>query len=102
MCHSVGEAPAVTWWQRRFVRHAARTLWTETCSVSGDRPCYSGIMTDESSDGHVPVVVPVTLSDFPVYDGSVAPASFVRQCRRLAGLGGIPAEKLGSQQCDGS
>ena len=36
----------------------------------------------------------VTVSDFPFYDGSSRPGDFLRQCRRLAALGGIPDEKL--------
>ncbi|KAF0290326.1 hypothetical protein FJT64_011444 [Amphibalanus amphitrite] len=53
-------------------------------------------MTGEDPDGRGPAVVRVTLADFPVYDGSVPPNSFIRQCRRLAELGGIPADRLGS------
>ena len=54
-------------------------------------------MPDEGpqAGGRPAAVVSVTLADFPVYDGSVSPEPFIRQCRRLAELGGIPEEKLG-------
>ena len=39
-------------------------------------------------------MVTVTLTDFPIYDDSVSPASFIKQCRRLAELGGISADKI--------
>ena len=51
---------------------------------------------DPKEDGRAAAaVVAVTLADFPVYDGSVPPDSFIRQCRRLAELGGISEDKLG-------
>ena len=46
----------------------------------------------------------VAVSDFPVYDGSVPPDEFITRCRRLAALGGIPAEQLSAiitVQCRG-
>ena len=32
--------------------------------------------------------------DFPCYDGSSPPEDFLRQCRRLAALGGVPEARL--------
>ena len=58
----------------------------------------------EESNIRASGVVLVTMADFPVYDGSVPPDSFLRQCRRLAELGGIPDDKLGavlSARCRG-
>lgn len=40
--------------------------------------------------------ITVSVSDFPVYDGSSSPEGFVRQCKRLATLGGIPDATLSS------
>ena len=56
----------MTWWQRQ-----------RTC-----------LYTSEMSD------LKVSVSDFPVFDGSSRPVDFLRQCRRLAKLGEIPDEKL--------
>ena len=39
-------------------------------------------------------VIPVSLSDFPIYDGSSAPERFIQQCKRLAALGGILNDQL--------
>ena len=36
----------------------------------------------------------ITVSDFPFYDGSSRPSDFLRQCSRLAKLGGLPDKKL--------
>ena len=36
----------------------------------------------------------VTVGDFPFYDGSSRPSDVLRQCRRLAKLGGLADEKL--------
>ena len=40
--------------------------------------------------------VSVSVSDFPTYDGSGPPKDFLRQCSRLAELGGLPDSKLGA------
>ena len=50
----------------------------------------------EESNIRASGVVLVTMADFPVCDGSVPPDSFLRRCRRLAELGGIPDDKLGA------
>ena len=39
-------------------------------------------------------VIRVSLSDFPIYDGSSAPDRFIQQCERLAALGGIADGQL--------
>ena len=39
-------------------------------------------------------VVPVSLSDFPIFDGSSSLESFLQQCTRLATLGGIDEVQL--------
>ena len=38
--------------------------------------------------------VAVSLNDFPVFDGASSPESFIRQCRRVAALGGIDDAQL--------
>ena len=38
--------------------------------------------------------IPVSLSDFPVFDGSSSPEPFIQQCERLASLGDIASEQL--------
>lgn len=41
-----------------------------------------------------PATLQVSLSDFPVFDGLTDPDGFIRQCERLAHLGGIGGEQL--------
>ena len=61
----------------------------------------SRILSENELMGH-PVVVgysfamtdlKVTVSNFTFYDGSARPGDFLRQCRRLAKLDGVPDEK---------
>ena len=55
--------------------------------------------SDAQSDGGqrakgVRRAIPVSLSDFPVFDGSSSPEPFIQQCERLASLGDIASEQL--------
>ena len=48
----------------------------------------------ENAGGAVRRAIPVSLSDFPVFDGSSSPEPFIQQCERLASLGDIASEQL--------
>ena len=50
--------------------------------------------TDSLAAGGGARAIGVSLSDFPVFDGNGCPDTFIRQCRRVAALGGIDEAQL--------
>ena len=80
----------VTWWQCSGGiwpngDHSLIIMAGDNAEVKSD--ASSGTAASES-------VIPVSLSDFPIYDGNSAPERFIQQCKRLAALGGILDDQL--------
>ena len=61
-------------------------------------------MPETDEDERNAVRPPVSLADFPTYDGVSSPEDFIAQCRRLGQLGGFSEERLGqivAARCSG-
>ena len=72
----------MTWWQRCFSS-------VDVITMPGDDAKSVAL-----GGGAAQPVIRVSLSDFPIFDGSSAPERFIQQCERLAALGGISNEEL--------